>query len=159
MAKNILIIVLTLVSICLVYYLFFSPPKPGSLKTVNLTIKDTTYQIEIAQSLKEKSVGLSNRRELCQKCGMIFPYNKEGELPFWMKDTLIPLDMIWLNKNGKVIYFVTAIPQPQATLNQLTIYQNSTPAQYVLELNAGDFSQLNLKMSDIIDLSPLESRT
>jgi hypothetical protein len=78
---------------------------------------------------------------------MIFIFNKDVTLPFWMKDTLIPLDMIWLDKSGKIVDIQTIIET-----NSTKIYQNQSPAKYVLELNANDSQKINLKIGDIIQL-------
>ena len=67
-----------------------------------------------------------------------------------MKDTLIPLDMIWLDKTGKVVDLKTA-----TETNSSKLYQNQSPAQYVLELNANEAQKIGLKIGDIIPLPNL----
>ena len=69
-----------------------------------------------------------------------------------MKNTLIPLYMIWLDKSGKIVTYHHAVPEPKTPVTQLKIYKNSTPAQYILEINSNDFEKLNLKIGDIIKL-------
>lgn len=118
-------------------------------KTINLTIKNKSYRLEIAKTILQQANGLSNRKSLCPDCGMIFPFPSETIHPFWMKDTLIPLDIIWLNQQGKVVYIV------QGKTNDLSILQNTLPAKYVIELNAGDTQKLNLAIGDIINIPNL----
>lgn len=121
----------------------FWPKKQTSTNTIEININGTKYNLEIAQTIFEKSRGLSKRTELCPNCGMIFIYQNEGTYPFWMKDTLIPLDIIWLDKTGKVIDIKTGKP------NDLTPLTNSAPAQYIIELNP---NVSGLKIGDVINL-------
>jgi hypothetical protein len=147
MSKNIILIVtpiLIIIAGLLIWRLFFYLP---TAKFVDIKIADTKYKIEIASSSAQKIKGLSNRDSLCPKCGMLFIFGFETELPFWMKDTLIPLDMIWLDKTGKIVDIKTA-----TEINSQKLYRNQSPAQYVLELNANDYQKLNLKIGDIIPL-------
>jgi uncharacterized protein len=150
MPKNILIITIIIIisSLFLFWKLFFY--LPSSSEFINLNIKDQKYKIELAKTSAQKIKGLSKRESLCKNCGMLFIFGFETDLPFWMKDTLIPLDMIWLNKDGKVVDIQTA-----ATTSSQKIYRNKAPAQYVLELNANDCKKINLNIGDIIQLSKL----
>ena len=115
---------------------------------INIKINETNYKVELAKTTSQKIKGLSKREKLCSNCGMLFVFGFETKLPFWMKDTMIPLDMIWLDKNGKVV----DIKNVTETNNSQKIYQNETPALYVLELNINDSQKLNLKIGDIIQL-------
>jgi len=144
-----LLIFIILISL-LAYFLIFKNLTPTD--TVKIDIKNQTYQFEIAATLSQKSLGLGNRDSLCQNCGMIFVYQKEGIQPFWMKNTRIPLDIIWLDKNGQVVDIKTAKPQPNTPDLKLTIYQNPVPAQYVLEVNAYEAQKLKLGIGDTINL-------
>jgi uncharacterized membrane protein (UPF0127 family) len=147
MSKNTLIILILILtsSLFLVWKLFFNLP-PSQI--VSIDIKGQKYKIELAKTSAQKMKGLGNRTSLCQNCGMIFIFGFETKLPFWMKDTLIPLDMIWLDSTGKVVDIQTIIDLN----NTKKVYQNQTPAQYVLELNANDSQKLGLNIGDIIKL-------
>lgn len=150
MSKNIMLIitpVLIIIAGILIWRLFFYLPPANSIK---MKIGNSNYNIELSTTIAQKTKGLSGRDSLCKNCGMIFTFGFETNLPFWMKDTLIPLDMIWLDKNGKIVDIQTV-----TEINSTKIYQNQTPAQYVLELNANDSQKINLKIGDIIDLSKL----
>ena len=72
-----------------------------------------------------------------------------------MKDTLIPLDMLWLDRKGKIVSIFTAEPEPNIPLYKLKLYQNTLPALYVLELNASDSAKLKLAVGDNINLDSL----
>jgi len=147
--KMYLLIFIILASL-LAYFLIFKNLTPTN--TVKIDIKNQTYEFEIAATLAQKSLGLGNRDSLCQNCGMIFVYQKEGIQPFWMKNTRIPLDIIWLDKNGQVVDIKTAQPEPNTPDVKLTIYQNPVPAQYVLEINAKEAQKLKLGIGDTIKL-------
>ena len=80
---------------------------------------------------------------------MLFVFPGEGILPFWMKDTLIPLDLIWVNQRGIVVTIETA-PVENKSLTQLTVYKNTLPAGYVIELNANTAKNIGLQVGDHI---------
>lgn len=144
MAKIIPIVILVS-ALTILACLHFSSSSPS---TINLKIKNKTFSLEIARTPLQQSRGLSHRNSLCPACGMIFIYNQEQPLPFWMKNTNIPLDIIWLNQNGTIVDIKTG--QPQSS----TILQPQKVAQYVIELNRG---AANLAIGDNIDLSPIFS--
>jgi len=139
--KKLLIFSLLIIFFLAVFY--FWPKKNSQTNTINIDINGTKYNLEIAKTIFEKSKGLSKRSELCSNCGMIFIYQNEAIYPFWMKDTLIPLDIIWLDKNGKVVDIKTGKP------NDLTPLPNQTPAQYIIELNP---NVSGLKIGDVINI-------
>ena len=148
MSKDIIIVLLIplIFAIILIWRLMvYTPANPN---IVDLKIKDQNYKIELATTNAQRTKGLSQRQTLCPNCGMLFIFNFETYLPFWMKDTLIPLDMIWLNKSGQIVDIKTV-----TETNSQKIYQNQTTAKYVLELNANDSQKIGLKIGDIIDLS------
>ncbi|MGQ0794259.1 MAG: DUF192 domain-containing protein [Deltaproteobacteria bacterium] len=104
-----------------------------------------SYQIKLpngviirAEVAKDKAKGLSGRESLCPDCGMIFIYEREGHYTFWMRDTLIPLAMIWLDAEGRVVHIVKDAPPCRAKENpygECRMYSPSIPAKYVLETN------------------------
>lgn len=141
-------VIIVIITIGLVYRLLSKNPTNNS--TINLNIKNEKFNLEIAKTLTQKSRGLSNRSSLCSNCGMIFVYQKEGTYPFWMKDTLIPLDIIWISNQGVITDIVTANPQPNTPITKLTLYQNTKPAQYIIELNAGRCREIELQAGNQI---------
>lgn len=146
MAKNIFLIIIFFFIFLGIYILYW--PIPLSKKEV--IIKNKKFTLEIAKTISQKTKGLSSRTSLCDNCGMIFVYKNEGFYPFWMKDTLIPLDMIWINNNNEIVSVYTAIPEINKPLTQLTIYRNNKPAKNIIELNAGEADKLGLKIGDKI---------
>ena len=94
--------------------------------------KDATVFLEIAQTEEEKSKGLMNRPTLAKNRGMVFIFRPHASVTFWMKDTLIPLDMIFI-EDGKIVKIVkNALP------NQTDIlYPSDYEVSEVVEVNGG----------------------
>ena len=151
MPKNITIGIVTTLLIIILLTAFVWPQKKKFSESIGLTIKNQDYYLEVAQTSSERSNGLSNRDKICPNCGMLFVFNKEGIYPFWMKDTKIPLDMIWLDSNYKIVKITTVIE----TNNSEKSYANEQPAKYVIELNANEAFKLDLKIGDTIDIPSL----
>lgn len=139
MPKIAIIIIILIAIIVLLYF-------PFKLITRDIFINNQKFTIEIASTPRQLTQGLSNRKELCQNCGMLFIFPTSQILQFWMKDTLIPLDMIFIDQNNKIINIVTA------QVGDLSIKNSVAPALYCLELNADRATELNLKPGDIISL-------
>jgi uncharacterized membrane protein (UPF0127 family) len=152
MVKNILLVILIIILLVLIYQLFFNRP-PLSSAHVNLNGKN--YTLEIAKTIPQQTRGLMDRSSLCPNCGMIFVFSLELPQVFWMKSTLIPLDMIFLDHTGMIINIVTADPQPGVPDSELKLYRSTAPAKFVIELNAGDANRRSLKPGNIIAISSL----
>ena len=90
------------------------------------------------------------RTELDKDKGMLFIFDKEGIYPFWMKNTLIPLDMIWIDSSNKVV-FISQNVQPCKSLICPVIIPSAS-AKYVLEINAGICEELGLKIGDEVEI-------
>lgn len=151
MSKIIIALIALITAYCLfiLFRLFFSGHYPP-LHTVN--IKGHDYQLETASNPIAQAKGLSNRTSLCGNCGMIFIFPTESTLTFWMKDTLIPLDLIWLNSDGLVVKIITAQPQLNTPTYKLATYRNDQPAKYVIELNQGEAARIGLIIGETVNL-------
>lgn len=123
----------------------FSFKKEGSLLFLNNS-KDTIADlaIEIADNSYEHQTGLMHRESMKENRGMLFIYNEEKPRPnFYMKNTYIALDLIYLDSNYKVVD-INRNAQP---MNENTIPSEAS-SQYVLEVNSGMADQWNLKIGD-----------
>lgn len=99
------------------------------------------FKVQIAQTRAQLEQGLMNRKSLPQDSGMLFIFPDEQIRTFWMKNTLIPLDMVFMDSKKAIIGIVyNAVPQT------LDIRSVNKPTQYVLEINAGQALMNNLKI-------------
>lgn len=108
--------------------------------------KDNCFNVELVTTLEEQKRGLMFREDLASDEGMLFVYDKEKELGFWMKNTLIPLDIIWINENKEVV-FISRKAQPCQDENCPTI-KPGIKAKYVLEINGGMAGKIDLNVGD-----------
>ncbi|MFB6204636.1 MAG: DUF192 domain-containing protein [Candidatus Nanohaloarchaea archaeon] len=118
--------------------LYVLTPGHGDTATVTFYASNTTLatlEVEIADTPRERRVGLMNRTEL--EGGMLFVFSEEQRLTFWMKNTYVPLDMIFISAGKRVINVEHADPQPNATEEELKRYRSEEPARYVVEVRQG----------------------
>lgn len=107
-----------------------------------------SVRVEIAASAEARRVGLMNRRELGTDDGMLFVFERDQPLTFWMHDTLIPLDMIFVREDGTVQGIVeNATPQTD-TPRAVPGY-----SRYVLEVNGGWAAAHGVRAGDRVELS------
>lgn len=110
-------------------------------------------EIEVAESFEEKAVGLMFRKSIADNAGMLFPYAPPQELTMWMKNTLIPLDMVFIRGDG-VVHRIEARTTP---LSEAIISSNGEVAA-VLELGGGVAAKLGLKPGDRVEHAYFKTR-
>jgi len=108
--------------------------------------------VEIADTPEEHARGLMNRSSLAQNAGMLFLFPEENLRYFWMKDTLIPLDMVFLSSEGKVV--ALAEDAQPCRSQSCSIYGSEVPSRYVVEANAGYVRSIGLSIGDEAGFSP-----
>jgi len=120
------------------------PPKinPG-LATVQ-TPDGFTIFAEIANTPDQRSKGLMYRTEIAPDRGMIFTFPEPGNWTFWMKNTKMALDILWIDEKGKIVHIQHAAPICERQDNLCPRYRTNIPAVLVLELGAGRAAKLNL---------------
>jgi uncharacterized membrane protein (UPF0127 family) len=110
------------------------------------TEKDThKFQIEIARTPDQQQFGLMFRNKLAADAGMLFVYERPQRISMWMKNTYIPLDMIFIGADGRVV----GIAERRVPLSVEPIY-SSGPALAVLEVNGGTAARLGIKPGDTV---------
>jgi uncharacterized membrane protein (UPF0127 family) len=108
------------------------------------------FEIELAITPAEMSRGLMFREKLDYNKGMLFVFGEEGKYRFWMKNTLIPLDIIWINKNGEVVFVSeNALPCKDSFCPSIEPTQD---AKYVLEVNGGTVGKIGLGRGDKMNI-------
>lgn len=104
---------------------------------------DYLLNVELAKTSKQAARGLMNRKSLPKDQGMLFMFGKEDKFSFWMKNTLIPLDMIFIDKNGNINH----IHSNARPLDE-TLITSPKKAYAVLEINGGQSDEWGIKVGD-----------
>ena len=109
-------------------------------------------QAEIADTMKKRAEGLMYRDHLANGRGMLFTFDQAQPWTFWMKNTKIPLDIIYFDHDRKLVSVAHA---PPCTLgDRCPPFPSDGPALYVLELNTGTVDALGAKPGDVLELDP-----
>jgi uncharacterized protein len=114
-------------------------------KTIPLTINNQHFLVETAITKEEQITGLMHRTELADHKGMLFIYPEPKLQTFWMKNTKIPLDIIFIDSEKKIVNIETATP---CKTNNCPTYKSLKAAKYVLEINADLATELNFNPLD-----------
>jgi uncharacterized protein len=116
------------------------------LREVPLTIHSKNgvhrFTVEVAATPQQQEIGLMFRRSLAGNRGMIFPYDPPQEVAFWMKNTLIPLDIVFIGVGGKIVRITNAEAM------DLTPLPSGAPVTGVLEIRAGRAKELGIREGD-----------
>ena len=136
--------------IILVITLFFvlncaQVKKPIPKKIVK--IKDSIVNVELAQTPSRRQTGLMFRTNMLTNQGMLFIFDKPEIPSFYMKDTLIPLDILFINSKGKVVSI-----QSMAPLNETNLYSPDEPIIWALEVNLGWAKKHKIQIGDKVYL-------
>ncbi len=105
---------------------------------------EVRVQVEVADEMDEMAKGLMGRTALAEDAGMLFVYPEERELSFWMRDTLIPLSIAFMDGEGRII----DIQDMKALDDRPPHYTSDEPARYALEVNAGFFDERGVEVGD-----------
>jgi uncharacterized membrane protein (UPF0127 family) len=116
-------------------------------------LKGQRYVVEVADSHEERARGLMFRDHLEPGTGMLFVHDTEQPLAYWMKNTKIPLDILYFDEDRKLVSVSRGVP-PCLLGNRCPNYPSRGPALYVLELNAGVASQIGAAPGDELTISP-----
>ena len=106
--------------------------------------------IEIADDNNKRMNGLMFRENLDKNSGMLFVFDDEDYQTFWMKNTLIPLDIIFISKDMEIVDIIYANPCKE---NPCRLYSSSKPAKYVLEVNSNFTIRNSIKIDDKISIN------
>ena len=130
--------------------------KQGSFQVLPETsaeLAGVSLNIMLARTFDEKALGLMYYDGLPETSGMLFVYSSPRPMSFWMKNTMIPLDIIFFSPDLEITEWIENMEpgfgKPEYALPR---YKSAAPAQYALELNAGMIKKLNLKQGDKLDI-------
>jgi len=105
--------------------------------------REHRFIVEIARTPEEQARGLMERQSLASDRGMLFPYSPPQPVSFWMRNTMIPLDLIFIAPGGRIARIeADAVPFAEDQL------QSGVPVEAVLELNGGQAAALGIKPGD-----------
>lgn len=128
---------LTLIFIILAIFMFYQPIgdhryQGSTVVFTNASHASIPVQVEVVDTEEEREYGLMNRTSLAPEKGMLFVFENSRVRSFWMKNTLIPLDMVFIGEDGSIVDINrNAIPLSE------TIYTSKEPCIYVVEVNGG----------------------
>ena len=120
--------------------------KPSQAPAVS--INGQRVNVELAQTVAERSRGLSGRASLKPNTGMLFVFDEPTMPNFWMKDMRFPLDLIWI-ADQTVVGITRNVPLPTSTV--LLHYTPDQPVSHVLEVNAGWTTSHGVKTGDLVE--------
>jgi len=111
--------------------------------------------VEVASDDPTREQGLMYRDHMAEDRGMIFLFPQAGEYPFWMKNTLIPLDMIWMDADHRIVHIANDVQPCKA--DPCPNYPPNAKASSVLELAAGVAAKHHLKDGDVLRFEGMDS--
>jgi uncharacterized protein len=124
---------------------------PSGLRTLVIDAsggEKVEVRVEVADDLAEQAKGLMDRTTLGENRGMLFVYPEERELSFWMKNTLIPLSIAFIDSERRIIDIQDMKPLDDKPPH----YVSAEPAQYALEVNQGFFEERDVRVGDRVAL-------
>ena len=110
---------------------------------VSIYNKNITFNVEVAKTIEERRTGLMYRKKLLNNEGMLFIFPREKIIQLWMKNTYIPLDVIFISENKVIV----DIKKNMEKLSE-TIVKSKVKSRYALEFNAGLINKLNIEIGD-----------
>jgi uncharacterized protein len=130
-------------------------PQPQQLPlSMTATINAQVFQLAVAQTPEQQQIGLMYRTSLADGEGMLFPFAPPRPVGFWMKNTLIPLDMLYI-RQGVIQEIKASVPPCQK--DPCPSYPSKGEIDQVIEIRGGLAKELGLKAGDRVVLTPLKS--
>ena len=123
---------------------------------VKLRIDGHAIRAEIARTPAERAQGLMNRRSMGKNDGMLFVFEQPQIVSMWMKNTLLPLSVAFIDEQGRIINIAEMLPQT------LDSHSSLAPAKYALEMNAGWFDKHSVlagKSVEGMEIAPAKNTT
>lgn len=133
------------------FFLCVTEASAEKLRQLNVFKKNQEvvhYKVNIADTYEKQKMGLMYVGQLPEDQGMFFIYNQERKIGIWMKNTFIPLDIVFIDKNGVITEIVE---RPDTRSRKSTISQK--PSKYVLEINLGETKKQGIQVGDKVLLA------
>lgn len=130
-----------------IFLLWTSIAQSQNFLKIPLYINEKEIWVEVAKTPAERAKGLMGRKNLGQEEGMFFIFETEDYHAFWMKDTLIPLSIAFIDKSGRIVEITDMKPL------SLDSHSPPKPILYTLEMKKGWFSMNGIRVGDILRFS------
>lgn len=131
---------------------------PRALATITVRAPNRTLTLEVADTYATREYGLMNRHLVPAGSGMIFVFGGEAEQGFWMKNTLVPLDMIWVRADGTVSSVSPNVPATKPGTPDSAVARRSGRGRYVIELAAGQAARAGIAPGTKLAIGTLDPR-
>lgn len=157
--EKILVLIFIIISLIIILIIFMfkqqttvqTASENKLLEIDKVCIKENCFDVEVAKTNEEREKGLMNVEYLEKNSGMLFIFPETGKYNFWMKNTLIPLDIIWIDSNNTIVEIKENF-QPCKEEN-CEIYYSKENALYVLEINGNLSNKYEINIGDKINLN------
>lgn len=128
----------------------------GGTERITVIAGGLTIDAEVVRSPADRSQGLGERDSLAADEGMLFVFDEERVVRFWMRHMRFPLDFIWIAANGTIVDLTEGVapPEPGTEDSALPLYQPGMPVLYVLEVNAGGVRQGGVQIGGAVTFEP-----
>jgi uncharacterized membrane protein (UPF0127 family) len=137
--------VIYLLSLSALFGFSCRPTLKSDLPVVPLKLGGHEIWVEVANRDATREAGLMFRHEMAWNNGMLFVFEESAQRYFWMKNTLIPLSIAFMDEKGTILNILEMPPQTEQT------FPSSGPARFALEMNAGWFTKMGLKTGDVAE--------
>ena len=132
--------------IFLFFVFFLTGLSDKSIGDEQVCFKKNCFKVEIVESPEDLQRGLMFRKNLHEKEGMLFLFGESSSHAFWMKNTFIPLDIIWIDEEKKVVFIEhNALP---CLADPCPVYDPKKNVKYVLEINGGLCQKLDIRVGE-----------
>ena len=134
-------------------------PSPQHLPTITVKAPRATLTLQVAKTEDQRELGLMSVTKLPAHTGMVFVFDQDAPVEFWMKNTFIPLDMVFVGADGQVRAVAAKVPATKADTPDDKIPRRGATAKYVLELPAGESQKDGIADGVRLDLSAAQCGT
>lgn len=117
----------------------------GDVRT-RLTVGGERFDVELALTAEQRRQGLMFREQLGEREGMLFVFEEEQTVSFWMRDTPLPLSIAFIDARGMIVHIADMVPFSEAPV------PSRFPVRYALEVNRGAFERAGVEVGDLVEL-------
>lgn len=117
--------------------------------------RQLTLQVEVADTPQARAQGLMHRNELAERAGMLFIFEETGNGAFWMKNTLIPLSVAFIDERWRIVDIKDMAVAPDPERGPFAFYESAKPYRYALEVNQGFFRRNGITVGAQVTYRPI----